>query len=162
MQNFIERKEYLENLIKLREVDVIKVITGVRRCGKSTLFDLYIDYLKGTGVQDEQIIVVNLEKVQFEDLKNYKTLHEYIYTRLCKDKYTYVFVDEVQMCEHFEKAIDSLYTEKNIDVYITGSNANMLSRRTCNPNFWKICRNKNVAIIFCRIYTCFSRIRYSR
>lgn len=123
----IKRKEYLDWLIRWREQQLIKVITGVRRCGKSTLFSLYIDYLKETGVSEEQIISINLEDVDNEHLLNYKALHTYVKDRLCKDKYTYVFIDEVQQCPEFEKAVDSLFIKKNVDVYITGSNAHMLS-----------------------------------
>lgn len=123
----IKRKEYLNWLIRWREQQLIKVITGVRRCGKSTLFSLYIDYLKETGVSEEQIISINLEDVDYEHLLNYKALHTYVKDRLCKDKYTYVFIDEVQQCPGFEKAVDSLFIKKNVDVYITGSNAHMLS-----------------------------------
>jgi len=123
----MQRKEYISKLIDWREKQVIKAITGVRRCGKSTLFLLYIDYLKQTGVSDEQIIYVNLEDVEYESLLNYKSLYDYIKARLVKGKYTYVFIDEVQQCKSFEKAVDSLFIKENVDVYITGSNANMLS-----------------------------------
>lgn len=123
----IERKEYLNRLIAGREKKVIKVVTGVRRCGKSTLFQLYIDYLKSTGVTDDQIISVNLEDLDYEHLLNYKALYEYVKERLRKNKYTYVFLDEVQNCRDFERAVDSLYIKPNVDVYITGSNAYMLS-----------------------------------
>jgi len=123
----IERKEYLQKLIAGREKQIIKVVTGVRRCGKSTLFALYIDYLKSTGVDEEQIISINLEDVDYEGMLNYNALYSYIKERLCKDKYTYVFIDEVQNCPHFEKAVDSLFIKENVDVYITGSNAYMLS-----------------------------------
>ena len=122
-----QRKEYLDQLISWREKQLIKVITGVRRCGKSTLFSLYIDHLKQTGVDDEQIISINLEDVDNEHLLDYKTLHAYIKDRLCKDKYSYVFIDEVQQCPQYEKTVDSLFIKKNVDVYITGSNAHMLS-----------------------------------
>jgi predicted AAA+ superfamily ATPase len=114
-------------LIAGREKKVIKVVTGVRRCGKSTLFQLYIDYLKSTGVTDDQIISVNLEDLDYEHLLNYKALYEYVKERLRKNKYTYVFLDEVQNCRDFERAVDSLYIKPNVDVYITGSNAYMLS-----------------------------------
>lgn len=123
----IKRKEYLDWLIRWREKQLIKVITGVRRCGKSTLFSLYIDYLKETGVTEQQIIAINLEDVDNEHLLNYKALHTYVKDRLCKGKYTYVFIDEVQQCPQFEKAVDSLFIRENVDVYITGSNAHMLS-----------------------------------
>lgn len=123
----INRTEYLDQLIRWREHQLIKVITGVRRCGKSTLFSLYINYLKKTGIPDEQIIAINLEDIDNEHLTNYKILYDYIKVRLCKDKYTYVFIDEVQKCPQFEKTIDSLFIKENVDVHITGSNAYMLS-----------------------------------
>ncbi len=123
----IERKEYLDQLIASREKNIIKVVTGVRRCGKSTLFELYIDYLKSTGVTDDQIVSVNLEDIDYEHLLDYKALYGYVKERLQKGKYTYVFLDEVQNCMGYEKAVDSLYIKPNVDVYITGSNAYMLS-----------------------------------
>jgi len=132
MEKFINRKEYLDSLIKFKEVDVIKVVTGVRRSGKSTLFKLYIKYLKSIGVKEEQITHINLEEIEYESLHDYKLLHDHIKNKLQKDKMNYIFIDEVQKCKDFEKAVDSLYVKKNIDVYITGSNADMLSRRTCN------------------------------
>ena len=127
MEKLVERIEYLENLKKWREKDVIKVVTGVRRSGKSTLFNLYIAYLKSIGVNENQIIHINLEDVEFEQLHHYKALHKYIVSKLAKNQWTYVFIDEVQTCIDFEKAIDGLYVKKNVDVHITGSNAFMLS-----------------------------------
>ena len=123
----IQRKQYLEELISTREKQIIKVVTGVRRCGKSTLFLLYIDYLKTTGVTDDQIVLINLEELENEALLDYRALYTHVKERLCKDKYTYVFIDEVQNCVGFEKAIDSLFVKPNVDVHITGSNAYMLS-----------------------------------
>lgn len=123
----IPRKEYLKKLINQREKKVIKVVTGVRRCGKSTLFKLYQNYLKDTGVEEYQIISLNLEDIEFEELLDYKKLYAYIKERLCTDKYTYIFIDEVQSCDNFEKVVDSLFIKDNVDVYITGSNAYMLS-----------------------------------
>lgn len=123
----IQRKEYLEKLINQREQKVIKVVTGVRRCGKSTLFNLYQNYLREDGIEDDQIISLNLEDIDFEELLDYKKLYAYIKNRLCENKYTYVFIDEIQNCENFEKVVDSLFIKDNVDVYITGSNAYMLS-----------------------------------
>lgn len=123
----VQRKEYLDKLIAWREKQIIKVVTGVRRCGKSTLFKLYVDYLKESGVSNDQIVSVNLEDVDYENLLDYKSLHDYIKARLVKGKYSYVFIDEVQQCKSFEKAVDSLFIKENVDVYVTGSNANMLS-----------------------------------
>lgn len=123
----IQRKEYLNQLMDNRDRQIIKVVTGVRRCGKSTLFSLYIDWLKSTGVADDQIISINLEDLDYESLHDYQALYSYIKERLCAGKMTYVFIDEVQGCKGFEKAVDSLFIRPNVDVYITGSNAYMLS-----------------------------------
>ncbi|MCL2501384.1 MAG: ATP-binding protein [Defluviitaleaceae bacterium] len=123
----IPRPQFLENLIKFREVDVIKVVTGVRRCGKSTLFVLYMEYLKSTGVDESQIVHINLEDMGMEHLHSYKALHEFLLSKLQKDKMTYIFIDEVGRCVGFEKAVDSIYIKKNTDVYVTGSNADLLS-----------------------------------
>ncbi len=123
----IKRTEYLNRLIAHRNQKIIKVVTGVRRCGKSTLFSLYQDYLKSTGVSDAQIVSVNLEDLEFEELLDYKVLHRYVKERLRDNEMTYVFIDEVQNCRSFEKAVDSLFIKDNVDVYITGSNAYMLS-----------------------------------
>jgi len=127
MDKLIPRPQFLENLIKFRGVDVIKVITGVRRCGKSTLLDMYIDYLRGTGVDETQIVHINLEDMGMEQLREYRALHDYLVSKLQKEKMTYIFIDEVGRCEGFEKAVDSIYIKKNTDVYITGSNADLLS-----------------------------------
>ena len=123
----IERNYYLEQLIAQRERQLIKVVTGVRRCGKSTLFELYIDHLKKHGVAEEQIIVINLEDLEFESLTDYRALYQYIKQRLCRGKCSFIFIDEVQNCKHFEKTINSLFIQKQVDIYITGSNAYMLS-----------------------------------
>lgn len=122
----VERKEYLEELKRWKEKDLIKVVTGIRRCGKSTLFDLFIDYLKSIGVSEKQIIKINLEDADY-DFKDYKELYNYIKTNLIPDKMNYVFLDEVQNVPEFQIAVDSLYIKKNVDVYITGSNAYLLS-----------------------------------
>lgn len=123
----VQRNEYLEQLKKWKDEQVIKVITGIRRCGKSTLLELYQDYLKSSGVTDDQIISINFEELEYEDLLDYKALYNYVKERLHKSKTTYVFLDEIQQVENFQKAVDSLYVKKNVDVYITGSNAYLLS-----------------------------------
>lgn len=122
----IERKEYLKQLISFKEKDLIKIITGIRRCGKSTLFDLYIEYLKEQGVSEEQIIKINLEDPDMS-FDNYKELYNYVKEKLNANKMNYVFIDEVQNVENFQKAVDGLYIKKNVDLYITGSNAHLLS-----------------------------------
>jgi predicted AAA+ superfamily ATPase len=126
-QKLVKRHDYLEWLKSWREKQLIKVVAGVRRCGKSTLFKLYIDWLLETGVSPKQIISINLEELEYENLLNYRDLYDYIKARLYKDGYTYVFIDEVQNCKNYEKAVDSLFVKDNVDVYITGSNAYMLS-----------------------------------
>jgi len=127
MNKLIERKAYLGQLVMWREEEMIKVVTGVRRCGKSTLFDLYIERLKADGITDEQIVFVNLEDEDYSELLDHKKLHEYVKARILKTKWTYVFIDEIQNCKEYEKTISSLYLRKNVDIYITGSNAYMLS-----------------------------------
>lgn len=123
----IQRPEYLKKLIDFREKQIIKVVTGVRRCGKSTLFELYKEYLFEQGVLAEQIVSVNLEDMAYENLLDYKMLYQYIKERMNPGKMTYVFIDEAQNCQSFEKVVDSLFIQDNVDVYITGSNAYMLS-----------------------------------
>ena len=122
----IERKEYINQLINFKDQNLIKIITGIRRCGKSTLFDLYIDYLKNSGILEEQIIRINLENPELI-FNNYMELYNYVKEKLNKDKMNYVFIDEVQNVENFQKAVDGLFIKKNVDLYITGSNAYLLS-----------------------------------
>jgi len=127
VKKLIERKGYLDQLLMWREEEMIKVITGVRRSGKSTLFDLYIRHLKADGVSDEQIVFINLEDENHAELLDYRKLHGYVDARIHKGKWTYLFIDEIQNCKDYEKAVSSLYLKKNLDIYITGSNAHMLS-----------------------------------
>lgn len=122
----IQRTEYLEELKRWKDKDLIKVVTGIRRCGKSTLFELFIDYLKENNIQDEQIIHINLEDANY-DFESYKELYDYINNKIDSKKQYYIFLDEVQNVPKFQKAVDSLYIKKNADVYITGSNAYLLS-----------------------------------
>lgn len=123
----IARDEYLQKLIDLRDTDLIKVVTGIRRCGKSTLFKMYQDYLKSNGVSDEQIISINFEDLAYEELLNYRSLYDHVKSRLVPEKMNYVFLDEIQAVDQFQKAADSLYIQDNVDLYITGSNASLLS-----------------------------------
>ena len=122
----IERPEYLEQLKRFKDKDLIKVVTGIRRCGKSTLFELFIDYLKENGIKDNQIIKINLEDADY-NFDSYKELYDYVNKQLDSKKQYYIFLDEVQNVPKFQKAVDSLYIKKNVDVYITGSNAYLLS-----------------------------------
>lgn len=123
----VERKEYLKSLIQWKDEQVIKVVTGIRRCGKSTLLTQYQSWLQKNGVSEEQIVSVNFEELEYEDLLDYKKLYAYLKERLVSGKTTYIFLDEIQKVPYFEKAVDSIYVKPDVDVYITGSNAYMLS-----------------------------------
>ena len=123
----VKRTEYLEKLKKIKDMQIIKVITGVRRCGKSTLLSQFRTFLMESDVLEEQIISINFEDLKFEDLKNYRALYQYIEERLVPNKKNYIFIDEIQEVENFQRAVDSLFIKDNTDIYITGSNAMMLS-----------------------------------
>lgn len=123
----IQREEYLNKLIALKDKKIIKVVTGVRRCGKSKLLEMYRQWLLEQGVEEERIVSINFEDLDFEDLTDYRKLHTYLKEHLVKDKMTYIFLDEIQNVEQFPKVVDSLYIKDNVDIYITGSNAHMLS-----------------------------------
>ena len=123
----VQRKEYLDQLINWKDEQVIKVVTGIRRCGKSTLLLQFQQWLKENEVTDEQIVSVNFEELEYEDLLEYKNLYQYLKERLVSGKTTYIFLDEIQKVSSFEKVVDSLYVKPNVDLYITGSNAYMLS-----------------------------------
>ena len=122
----IERNEYLEALKNWKDKDLIKVVTGIRRCGKSTLFELFIDYLKKLGVKEDHIISLNLESPEY-NFNDYMELYNYVNDKIKDNDMYYVFLDEVQVVDKFEKAVDGLYIKKNVDEYITGSNAYLLS-----------------------------------
>ena len=123
----ISRDTYLRALLRWRGKDVIKVITGVRRCGKSTLMELLKRELRSQGVADDHIVHINLELLENEPLLEYHALHEAILDRCRDDGMHYILLDEVQNVPEFQRAIDSLYIRPNIDLYITGSNAYLLS-----------------------------------
>ena len=122
----INREEYLNKLINWKDKDLIKVTTGIRRCGKSSLYEIYIEYLKENGIDDNHIISINLESPDYE-FANYKELYNFIKEKMTDDKMYYIFLDEVQNLPEFQKAVDGLYIKKNTDVYITGSSAYLLS-----------------------------------
>ena len=123
----IQREEYLKILKDFKDKELIKVVTGIRRCGKSTLFDLFEGYLLDNGVDESQIIKINLEDPIYHDLDDYMKLYNFVSEKLNPKKKNYVFLDEVQAIPKFQKACDGLYIKKNVDLYITGSNANLLS-----------------------------------
>ena len=123
----VRRTEYLEMLQKWKDEQVIKVVTGIRRCGKSTLLTMYQQELLTQGVGADQIIYINFEELEYEELLDYKKLYNYVKARLHPEKTTYIFLDEIQQVEGFQKAVDSLYVKPGVDLYITGSNAYLLS-----------------------------------
>lgn len=123
----IERKEYLNRLLGYKDKKIMKVITGIRRCGKSTLLNIYQRYLLKNGIDNNQIISINFEDYEFDELKNPKELYRYIKNRLLPNKMMYIFLDEVQNVQDFQKVVDSLFIKDRIDIYLTGSNAGMLS-----------------------------------
>ncbi len=123
----IERKEYLDMLLRWKDKQVIKVITGIRRCGKSTLMEMFQQHLLKQGVGQEHIIAVNLEDYDNMELRDPMMLHKHITGQASPEGKTYVFLDEIQNVRDFPPMVDSLFTRKNLDLYITGSNAYMLS-----------------------------------
>lgn len=127
MYELIDRPEYLEQLIQNKDVDLVKIVTGIRRCGKSSLLDLFHKYLEEHGVAEENIIHINLESLRYRDLTDYLSFYDYISERIPKDGKTYLIFDELQVVEHWEKAIESFRLDFDVDIYITGSNAYLLS-----------------------------------
>lgn len=123
----IKREDYLSILKNFKDQQIIKVITGIRRCGKSTLLELFQDYLKENGVEEKQIISINFENADYEELQDRKKLYEYVKSKLIRGKKAYIFLDEIQKVNEFEKTVDSLFINKDVDLYITGSNAWLLS-----------------------------------
>lgn len=123
----VKRKEYLDKLFLWKDEKVIKVVTGIRRCGKSTLLGQFQELLQKNSVRDSQIISINFEELEYEELLDYKKLYEYLKERIDPNQKNYIFLDEVQRVDSYEKVVDSLYVKDYIDIYITGSNSYMLS-----------------------------------
>lgn len=123
----IQRPQYLKQLQQLKETRLIKVLTGIRRCGKSTLMELYRTYLIESGIDTSQIISINFEDMDYAELFDATSLHTYVKDRLVSDRMNYIFLDEVQNVHEFPKVLDSLYIKNNVDLYVTGSNAFLLS-----------------------------------
>lgn len=123
----LERNLYLDKIKKLKDKQIIKVITGIRRSGKSTILKMYKSYLIERGVKESQIISINFEDNNYNELLDANKLHEYIIKRLKDGKMNYIFLDEIQMVPNFEKCINSIFLRDNVDIYITGSNSYMLS-----------------------------------
>lgn len=126
-KQLIPRKQYLDTLIRLKDKQLIKIVTGIRRCGKSTLFDLYEEYLLNNGVKKENIIRINFESPQFIELWDWLALYRFIKERLQANTMNYILLDEIQNVPDFQLAVDGLFILDNSDVYITGSNAYLLS-----------------------------------
>jgi predicted AAA+ superfamily ATPase len=124
--NMISRDVYLKTLIEFRDKQVIKVITGIRRCGKSVLLQQFHDHLVSSGVDPKKIILINFESLQYENIADYKNFYDYIRTKIQKGRY-YLLLDEIQVVERWEKAIASFQVDFDCDIYITGSNAFLLS-----------------------------------
>lgn len=127
MTELINRSEYLEQLIQNKDVDLVKIVTGIRRCGKSSLLDLFHRYLKDNGIPDTNIIHMNLESLRYRELTDYLCFYDYVSKRISSIGKTYLIFDELQVVEHWEKAIESFRLDFDVDIYITGSNAYMLS-----------------------------------
>ena len=136
----INRPEYLNQLIEHKDVDLVKIVTGIRRCGKSSLLDLFHEHLLNSGVNEDHIIHMNLESLKYRNITNYTELYDYISERIpadcaesnkstnaSKSTKTYLIFDELQAVEHWEKAVESFRIDFNVDIYITGSNAYLLS-----------------------------------
>lgn len=123
----VDRTEYLQQLSDWRDEPVIKVVTGIRRCGKSTLLQQFQQLLRRRGVGEDQIIALNFEMLEYEDLLDHQKLYAYLQGHLAAGKTTYIFLDEIQKVPAFEKVVDSLYIRPGVDLYITGSNAYLLS-----------------------------------
>lgn len=126
-QDLIYRKQYMQQLRSLKDQNIIKVISGVRRCGKSTLLMMFADELNRNGVQKEQIQFYNFEDLDTLALGDIYQIHAHIKNLLVEDKPNYIFLDEIQNVKEFQRLVDSLYIKPNVDIYITGSNAYMLS-----------------------------------
>lgn len=123
----IKRNDYLSKLTSLRDKQIIKIITGVRRCGKSTMLEIMQDEMRTTGIKEEQIIAINLEDYDNKELRDPDALYAHVKSRLHKSKMTYLFIDEIQHVDRFADVLDALYIKPNVDMYITGSNAFLLS-----------------------------------
>lgn len=127
MSKIINRPEYLQQLIQNKDVNLVKIVTGIRRCGKSSLLDLFHQYLTKEGIPDTNIIHMNLESLRYRDLTDYLSFYDYVSALIPSGEKTYLIFDELQAITHWEKAIESFRLDFDVDIYITGSNAYLLS-----------------------------------
>ena len=127
MPERISRPEYLQQLIEHKDVDLVKIVTGVRRCGKSTLLDLYHDYLLSSGVPEDRIIHMNMESLKYRELTDYLAFFDYVQAKIASTGKSYLIFDELQAVNGWEKAVESFRLDFDVDIYITGSNAYLLS-----------------------------------
>ena len=127
MNTLINRQSYLEQLIQNKDVDLVKIVTGIRRCGKSSILDLFHQYLIDDGVSEDRIIHMNLESLKYRKITDYLSFYDYVSEHIVEGERTYLIFDELQMVEHWEKAVESFRLDFNVDIYITGSNAYLLS-----------------------------------
>ena len=127
MTELINRPEYLNQLIQNKDIDLIKIVTGLRRCGKSSLLDLFHQYLLDYNVPNNNIIHMNMESLKYRELTDYLSFYDYVSALIPSTGKTYLIFDELQVIEHWEKAIESFRLDYDVDIYITGSNAYLLS-----------------------------------
>ena len=143
------RENYMKVLLEFKDKSVIKIITGVRRCGKSSLLELFRENLLKDGINEKNIIKINFESLEFSDILTYKELYNYVKNKIIDNKKkTYIILDEVQLVDKWEKAINSFLVDFDVDIYITGSNAYLLSSELSTLLSRKICGNKNVTVIY--------------
>jgi len=151
----IQREEYLNKLIAFKDKQLIKVVTGIRRCGKSTLFELFKEYLLKSKISAKQIISINFDDTLYDDLTDYKKLLNYINSKIIPNKKNYIFLDEIQNVDKFQKAVSSLYLKPNVDIYITGSNAYLLSGELATLLSGRYIEIKMLPLSFKEYMSCF-------
>ena len=127
MNQLINRPDYLQKLIEFKDTDVVKIVTGIRRCGKSTLLDLFEEYLLEQNIPKKNIMHMNMESLRYRNILNYDTFYDFVSSNIIEREKNYLIFDELQTVTHWEKAIESFRLDYDVDIYITGSNAYLLS-----------------------------------
>lgn len=145
------RSQYLDKLISVQDMEVIKVVTGIRRCGKSSLLKLMMAHLREQGVMEEQILSMNFESMQFADMDS-KSLYQYVMERAPKGKRLYLFLDEVQKVRDWQDAVNSFRVDLDCDIYVTGSNAYLLSSELSHVSVRTLCGDQNAAAVIPRVF----------